>query len=219
MSLDADLEGAEPALLDGLRHGDPACCDRFVKENLGRMLAVARRLLHDEQEAHDAVQDAFIQAFRSIHAFRSGSTLATWLHRIVVNCSLMRIRKAGRRHEVPIDDLLPQFDDRGRFLQAFEPDSCSAETLLMREQERAEVRRCIGMLPEAYRVVMMLRDIEELDTEETARALGITINAVKLRLHRARQALTTLLHARSEGSSRPARSASFRQGHAAGAHS
>ena len=74
------------------------------------MLSVARRLVRDEEDARDAVQEAFLSAFRSVGRFEGGSRLATWLHRIVVNCCLMRIRTRQRHPEEPIEDLLPKFD-------------------------------------------------------------------------------------------------------------
>src|SRR2546427_11858295 len=105
----------------------------------------------------------------------------------------MRLRSRRRRREEPIDDLLPRFDADGYHADAvvgWEPPS---DVLLERRQTREMVRRCIDQLPEQHRTVILLRDIEEMDTEETAHSLGSTPDAVKIRLHRARQALRTLL--------------------------
>jgi RNA polymerase sigma-70 factor (ECF subfamily) len=157
------------------------------------MLAVARRFLPEEQDARDAVQDAFLAAFRSIAGFAGGSRLSTWLHRIVVNTALMKLRSRRRRREDPIEELLPQFDDEGHRIGAVSPWEPAVEELAERQETRALVRGAIARLPETYRTVLLLRDIEERDTEETAALLGITAQAVKTRLHRARQALRTLL--------------------------
>ena len=104
---------AEATLLDALRRGDDAAYETLVRQNSGRMLAVARRYLRNEETARDAVQEAFVSAFRSIARFQGASSLSTWLHRIVVNACLMKLR-SGRRHaETSIEELLPQFDETG----------------------------------------------------------------------------------------------------------
>jgi RNA polymerase sigma-70 factor (ECF subfamily) len=153
------------------------------------LLAVARRFLGCEADAADAVQDAFLAAFRALHSFREGSGLGTWLYRIVVNACLSKLR-SRRRHPETSLELLPAFDESGRHAARVESWS---EDALSREETRAQVRACIDRLPESYRTVLLLRDIEEFDTEEAARALGTTPGAVKVSLHRARQALRNLL--------------------------
>jgi RNA polymerase sigma-70 factor (ECF subfamily) len=178
-----------------LRSGDEAAFELLVRRYSGRMLAVARRLVRDEEEARDAVQDAFLSAFRSINRFEGGSQLGTWLHRIAVNSALMRLRGRRRRPECSIDDLLPAFAPDGH--RALRPEeTVGADVQLEREQLRALLRECVAQLPDGYREVYLLRDIEELSTEEAAAMLGVTTNAVKIRLHRARQALMTLVRAR-----------------------
>jgi len=143
------------------------------------------------------VQEALLSAFRAIGSFEGTARLTTWLHRIVVNAALMRLRSRRRRREDHIDDLLPRFDEDGRFAEPVVP--WETDALLERHETRALVRRAIDRLPESYRTVLVLRDIEELDTEETAVALGLQVNAVKTRLHRARQALRTLIEREMRG--------------------
>ena len=187
-------DDGERALVDGLRCGEPASFERLVREHGGAMLAVARRYLRGEDDARDVVQDALLAAFRGIAGFAADAKLSTWLHRIVVNCALMRLRSRRRRPEESLDDLLPAFDERGAFAAAVvDWDDAAAETLLERRELRHAVRRCIDRLPESYRSLLMLRDIDELDTDETAALLGLSVSAVKSRLHRARQALRCLL--------------------------
>jgi len=182
----------EDALLAGLRAGDEAAFAELVGRYSTRLLAVTRRLLNQEQDAQDALQDAFLSAFRSLATFDGDSSLATWLHRIAVNAALMKLRSRRRKPEQPIDDLLPTYLDDGH-----RRDPGPAWKALASDAERAEtrelVRRCIAQLPDSYRVVLVLRDIEELDTAAVAQQLGIEVGAVKTRLHRARQALRTLL--------------------------
>ena len=157
------------------------------------MLAVARRFLRTEEDSADAVQEAFLSAFRSLDGFEGNSTLGTWLHRIVVNVCLRRLQARSRSREVRIDDLLPTFDETGHHSRPVRPWEDQALARLIQAETRAHVRECIDRLPNSYREVLLLRDIEELDTGQTAQQLGINPGAVKTRLHRARQALRTLL--------------------------
>jgi RNA polymerase sigma-70 factor (ECF subfamily) len=142
------------------------------------------------------VQEAFLSAFSAMSRFDGRSRLSTWLHRIVVNCALMRLRRQRRRPEESIEDLLPRFADDGHWVSGMSRWDGTCETLLQREETRALIRECLGQLPDKYRTVIMLRDIEELDTAEAAELLGTSANALKIRLHRARQALRALVELR-----------------------
>ena len=192
MSVLPDLS-AERDLIRRLKAGDEDAYATLVRTMGGRMLGVARRFLQDDALAQDAVQDAFLSAFRSIQGFDGQSQLSTWLHRIVVNASLMKLRTRRRKPEQSIEPLLPAFDEVGHHASPVVPWTESAEHALLRAETRERVRGAIDELPETYRTVLLLRDIEELSTREAAEALGIGENAVKLRLHRARQALATKL--------------------------
>jgi RNA polymerase sigma-70 factor (ECF subfamily) len=193
MSLVPQTVADESALLAGLRAGEESAYEQLVRLYGGRLLATAHRLLGNEQDAGDALQEAYISAFKSIGSFEGGAKISTWLHRIVVNCALMKLRSRSRKGEQSIDDLLPTFFDDGHRRSPGPAFSSPPEAMLEREETRQLVRQCIARLPEDYRTVLMLRDIEELDTEEAAKMLGITPGAVKTRLHRARQALQMLL--------------------------
>lgn len=180
-------------LLELLRKGDDAAYQVLVQVNTAQMLAVARRFMRNEDDARDAVQDAFLSAFRALEKFEGDSLLSTWLHRITVNACLMKLRTRRRHPEESIDDLLPGFLDDGRLATPSEPWEGGAEALLETEENRRLVSAAIDRLPGKYRTVLMLRDIEDYDTEQTALALDLTVPAVKTRLHRARQALKSLL--------------------------
>lgn len=182
-------------MLAGLSAGDERAFERLVREQGPRLLAVSRRFLRNEEDARDAVQDAFLSAFRSLAKFERTSKISTWLHRIAVNCCLMRLRTRRRKPEEPIEDFLPQFAEDGHQVHPSFSWKGSAETLLEEGETRRIVRDAIDRLPESYRTVLLLRDIEELTTEETAGLLDVSENAVKIRLHRARQALRGILDA------------------------
>jgi RNA polymerase sigma-70 factor (ECF subfamily) len=186
---------ADP-LVGRLKAGEPEAFEELVRTAGGRMLAVARRFFGDEDAARDVVQDAFLSAFRGIQNFDGHAQLSTWLHRIVVNAALMRLRARQRRPEQSIEPLLPAFQEDGHHVEAVVSWTESGERLLERRETRTLVRAAMADLPEGYRAVLLMRDIEDRSTRETADALGITENAAKLRLHRARQALATLIKRR-----------------------
>jgi RNA polymerase sigma-70 factor, ECF subfamily len=193
----------EGDLVARLRAGDEIAFETVVRRHGGRMLAAARRLLRNDDAARDAVQEAFLAAFSAMNRFDGRARLSTWLHRIVVNCALMRLRHQRRRPEQSIDELLPRFAEDGNWASGSTQWSSTCDALLQRQEARALVRQCVDQLPEKYRTVIMLRDIEELDTQEAADLLGMTANALKIRLHRARQALRTLLERRLRHSGAP----------------
>lgn len=188
-----NVDPEEALLLERIRSGDEEACATLVRSYGGRMRIVARRLVLNSDDADDAVQEAFLRAFRSAHAFEGRCSLSTWLHRIVVNASLGILRRRARRPACPIDDLLPDFDTSGHHALPVPAWSEPPIVHVARVETLAQVRKCIDQLPEEYRTVLLLRDIEGMDTEATAQALETTQGAVKTRLHRARQALRTLL--------------------------
>jgi RNA polymerase sigma-70 factor (ECF subfamily) len=183
----------EAALLARMRAGDGEAFETRVRTYGGRLLLVARRILGQEEDADDAVQDAFLSAFKGIRQFGAQSQLGTWLHRIVVNAALGRLRRRQRHPEKPIESLLPHFGEGEHQIDPPAPWKATAETTVQNQETRELVQRCIGRLPESYRIVLLLRDIEGLATEETAKILDTSTAVVKTRLHRARQALRTLL--------------------------
>ena len=154
----------------------------------GRMLAVARRVLRDEEDARDAVQDAYLQALRGLARFDRRASLGTWVHRVVVNAARMRLRARRRHAAEPFDELAPP----PALATALPPGP--DEALECRRTEHL-VRRSVAALPRAHRLVLELRDLEEREAAEVARRLGVTRNALKTRAHRARRALRERLAA------------------------
>ncbi len=179
----------ESSLLERLRAGEDDAYRELLRIHGGPLLAVARRFMRHEEDARDCLQDALLSAFRSIDGFEGKAKLGTWLHRIVANACLMRLRAGKSKPEELVDPQLPQFDVYGFRIGPTEMIPASADELLEREEVRAQVREGIDGLPENYRTVLVLRDIEEFNVAETAEMLGLTSGAVKVRLHRARLAL------------------------------
>lgn len=185
----------EVRLVERLRNGDDEAFEEMVRKYAGRLLATARRYLRSDDDACDTLQDAFLRAFKSIGTFKGDSQLSTWLHRILVNSALMHLRVKRRRSltdGMQIDELLPRFGAAGNWIDermSTKPANVSFEI----SETKAIVRRCIGQLPDTYRMALTLRDIEELDTEEVAGLLNLTPSNLKVRLHRGRQALNALI--------------------------
>ena len=186
------MNASQESLLSALRANDPAAVASLVRTESPRLLSVARRILRNDEDAKDAVQEGLISALGAIDRFEGGAALSTWVHRIVVNAALMKLRSKKSRPEESIEDLLPGFEADGH-ISVPASEWVPADELVLREEVQQLVRAAIDRLPESYRTVLLLRDIEELSTEETAQALGCTPVAVKVRLHRARQALRGLL--------------------------
>jgi RNA polymerase sigma-70 factor (ECF subfamily) len=184
---------SEDVLVQALRSGEEWAYEALIREYGGRLLAVARRFVRSDEDARDILQSAYLSAFRSMSEFEGNAQLSTWLHRIVVNTALMRLRSRRRKPEELIDDLLPAFQADGHHVEQFSDWSAPADQLIEREETRKIVRGCVDQLPDQYRTVLFLRDIEERSTQEVATLLDMTPTAVKVRLHRARQALSTLL--------------------------
>jgi len=187
------VDAEEQALLAGLRAGSDAAFETLVRTTSPRLLAVARRIVGSDEDARDVLQEAYASAFKSIGRFEGNAKLSTWLHRIVVNMALMRLRTRKRKPEESIEPLLPAFKDDGHMMQAAGQWDDGADVALERAEVQSYVRAQIDKLPDTYRTVLLLRDIEEMSTNDVATLLDTTENAVKIRLHRARQALRGLL--------------------------
>lgn len=183
----------DASFLSRLRAGDESAYEKLVREHSPRMLGLARRMLRSDEDARDAVQDAFLQAFRGLDGFAGEASLSTWLYRITVNACLMKLRTRRRKPERAIEELLPRFYDDGHRVDPGPPWRLPGPDPAEDRELRERVRDCIHALPEIYRTALLLRDIEGLSASEAADALGIQTEALKMRVHRARQALRTLL--------------------------
>jgi RNA polymerase sigma-70 factor, ECF subfamily len=183
-----EITNDEHDLVRRLRNHDEDAFETMIHKFAPGLLRVARRFFTNEQDARDVVQQAFVSVTKAIGGFEHQSRLSTWLYRIVVNEALLELRRRRRRPEVSIEELLPSFDLNGK-LELDADDSIADELPIERQETRQFVRNCIAMLPESYRVAVLLRDIEDLTADEAAAAIGVTPNALKVRLHRGRQAL------------------------------
>jgi len=167
--------------------------EEMVRANIGWMLALAERLLGDRALAEDVVQESFLRAFKGLANFEGRSTLQSWLHRITVNSALSKLRQRKRLAEQPIDEHLPEFDRNDCRIEPPWTRLASVDEIMESDDTRRRVHETIQKLPDNYRVVLQLRDLDDYDTAEVAGLLGISETNVKVRLHRARAALKKLL--------------------------
>ncbi|MFC6092846.1 RNA polymerase sigma factor SigM [Saccharothrix sp. BKS2] len=178
---------SDAALIAAHAAGDPHAFSELVRRHRDRMWAVALRTLRDPEEAADALQEAFISAFRAAGSFRAESQVTTWLHRIVVNACLDRMRRRQTRPTVPLPEAGPG--------EPVAPRDAMAE-----RETRLIIRDALNELPEEQRAPIVLVDVEGYSVAETARMLGIAEGTVKSRCARGRAKLAKVLgHLRNQG--------------------
>jgi RNA polymerase sigma-70 factor (ECF subfamily) len=187
---DADA-GSDAHLAHAIAQGDFDAFERLMRRHNRRLFRLARASLRDDAEAEDALQEAYLQAYRAIGEFRGEASLATWLSRLVLNQCLGRRRRQARRDNVVAivpADTIPDLEHR-----LMSPDDERPDQALARAQLRALLERPIDVLPASFRVVFVMREVEELGVEETARALDLPEATVRSRHFRARALLREAL--------------------------
>lgn len=182
------------ALIDGALAGDHHAFETLVKRHEPRVYRTALGILGKPEDAEEALQDTFLSVYHHLREFRRDSRFTTWLTRIAINAALNRLR--GQKDMVSLDG--PNVPDAEFMPQRFEPWQEDPERLCAKEELRKIVHEAIRELSPDYRAVLVLRDISELSTVETAAAMGLTIAATKSRLLRARLMIREKLAARLE---------------------
>ncbi|MBT7956785.1 MAG: sigma-70 family RNA polymerase sigma factor [Rhodospirillaceae bacterium] len=183
----------ETELIAALRQGESSAFEQLVRTYGPKLLATANRILQDRSLAEDCVQEAFVKVHSKFETFEERSSLSSWLHRIVINQSLMKLRSIKGKKENSIDSFMPEFDENICRIEAPWRVPATPSQIMDREETRRLVHKKVNELPDSYRIVLILRDIEEMDTKSVADVLGMSEGAVKVRLHRARAALKKLL--------------------------
>jgi RNA polymerase sigma-70 factor (ECF subfamily) len=183
-----DIDIDDATLASRVQAGDAAAFELLMRRYNQRLYRLARSMLRDAAEAEDAVQDGYLAAYQSMAAFRGEASLATWLSRVVVNQCLARLRRQARR-----DNILPMVSMGGPDEQEVPAmpanDDDAPDRALVRAELRAVLERKLDELPESFRTVFVLRSVEELSVEETARTLNLPEATVRSRHFRARSML------------------------------
>jgi RNA polymerase sigma-70 factor (ECF subfamily) len=171
-------------LVSRAKAGDRQAFEDLVSATYAEAFTLATRLMGNEEDASDVVQDAYLRAFKAIGRFRGDARFTTWLYRIVANCASTSLGRRGRHRHEELDDSIGLIDDH--------PDR-DPERKASDSYDRQRVQAALSGLPEKLRVVVVLRDVYDLPHEAIAAELGITETAAKVRLHRARKKLRARL--------------------------
>ena len=161
----------------------------LVHQQSGRVFAIAIRMLRNEQDARDVVQETFLNVWRSLDSFRGDAPLAGWLSRIATNSALVRLRTRRRKPETSLELPGPSYAEDGHHERAIVDWSPLADEVAVNDELGRRIRDAVDALPDGYRTVLVLADYEELSMKEIADALELTVPNVKTRLHRARLAV------------------------------
>ncbi len=183
----------EPIDVEALLAGDRREFEKLVRQESPRLFRVIVRILRDDDETRSVMQETFLQAYQRLDTFRREAKLTTWLYAIGINLARASLRKTRRYdtlEEADIERLQPAFS-KGMYAQTY--TDWNPLRLAERSERQRLVRQAIDQLPPDYRLVVILRDLEGLSTAEAARVLDISEGALRVRLHRARQALRALL--------------------------
>jgi len=173
-------------LVEGLQRGETHAIESLVARYGARIHRVASRLLGDPRDAEEVTQDVLLAVIGKIATFKGQAALSSWLYRIATNAAYDRLRARRSRAEVSLEPLLAVFDDEGRHVEPVADWSAQLDDPAVAADTRSALESAIRELPADDRLVVLLRDVEGLSTEETAEALGATGAAVKSRLHRGR---------------------------------
>ncbi len=170
--------------------GDAQAFDELVHLYQNKIINIAYGMLQDREDAYDVAQEVFIKLYRKIGDFNGAASLDTWIYRITVNASLDALRKRGRRVQtVPI----VAENEEETFELPVADESGAPESVVLKKERRREIEDAIAQLNEKYRSVLILREFEDLDYEQIARVLHLSVGTVKSRLSRAREKLRNLL--------------------------
>jgi len=182
LAVDPDAE-----LLEALRGHQATAAERLIAVFGARAYRLAIGITGNQQDAEEAVQDAFWSVVRKIETFRGDSSLGSWIYRIIANAAYQKRRRDGRRRdEIPLDEVLPRFHEDGQHAEQLTDWSAQVADPAMQSELRDVLASALGELPAHYRAVTVLHDVEGLSMAEVAGVLGITVVSAKTRAHRAR---------------------------------
>ena len=185
---------SDEVLVERARRKDEAAFEELVGRYEDKLYRLAMRFVRNETDAQEILQDAFLSAWRNLPAFEGRAQFGSWMYRVTVNAALMLLRSRNRHPEVTVDDIEPTalndaVAESGQMMRGNADWSQRADEQLQSQEMRKYIQISVDALPDGLRTVFLLRDVEELSTEDTAEMLGLSVPAVKTRLHRARLAL------------------------------
>jgi len=185
---------SDEILVDRARTKDEAAFEELVNRYEDKLYRLAMRFVRNETDAQEILQDAFLSAWRNLPTFEGRAQFGSWMYRVTVNAALMLLRSRNRHPEVGVDEVEPTalndaVVENGQMMRSNADWSQRPDEQLQSDELRRHIQTAVDALPEGLRTVFLLRDVEELSTEDTAELLVLSVPAVKTRLHRARLAL------------------------------
>jgi RNA polymerase sigma-70 factor, ECF subfamily len=178
---------ADAALVEALRGGDPEAIETLVERYGDRVYRLALRITGSKEDAEEAAQDALWTAARKIHTFKGESAFGSWLYRISANAAYQKLRaRKSKSAEIALEDVLPALEENGRHFEPMDDWSPRVDDHAAQGELREVLEEAIGGLPADYRTALVLHDVEGLSNPDIAEALGISLPAVKSRVHRSR---------------------------------
>jgi RNA polymerase sigma-70 factor (ECF subfamily) len=176
----------EEALVRQFQGGDLEAYDKIAEIYQKKIYGLSFNLTRNQMDAQDVTQEVLLTLFRKIHTFQGKSAFSSWVYRITLNASYMKLRSKKKEPNVSIDELMPSYNGAGFQQEKIQDWSENTESLLFTNETRDVINKAIELLPEKEKVVFLLRDVEGLSTEKAGEILDLTVPAVKSRLHRAR---------------------------------
>ena len=174
------------SLVRDFQGGNLEAYDKIAEIYQKKIYGLSFNLTRNQMDAQDVTQEVLLTLFRKIHTFQGKSAFSSWVYRITLNASYMKLRSKKKEPNVSIDELMPSFNRAGFQQEKIQDWSENTESLLFTNETRDVINKAIALLPEKEKVVFLLRDVEGLSTEKAGEILDLTVPAVKSRLHRAR---------------------------------
>lgn len=193
-SADAAAQLSDEILVERARTKDEGAFEELVNRYEDKLYRLAMRFVRNETDAQEILQDAFLSAWRNLPTFEGRAQFGSWMYRVTVNAALMLLRSRNRHPEIGVDDVEPTalndaVTENGQMMRSNTDWSQRPDDQLQSDELRRHIQAAVDTLPEGLRTVFLLRDVEELSTEDTAELLSLSVPAVKTRLHRARLSL------------------------------
>jgi len=168
-------------LVEGFKKGDAACFNEILERYTQKVHNLAVRITRNEEDAEEVLQDVFVTVYHKVDKFEGKSAFSSWLYRITVNTAFMKLRKRRQTPAVSLEDVNPSIKESWTGA-----DSQDMNTLCVRHEIRAALDQAVAKLPDEYRMIFILRDVDGLSNQEVGEILNLSVPAVKSRLHRSR---------------------------------
>ena len=176
----------EEQLVKDLQAGKTESFERLATLFQKKIYALSFNLTRNAMDSEDVTQEVLLTLFKKIHTFQGKSAFSSWVYRITLNATYMKLRSRKKDQSISIEELLPSFNGSGFQQEKIQDWSENTESLLFDNETRETIQKAVDLLPDKEKIVFLLRDVEGLSTEKVSEILELTVPAVKSRLHRAR---------------------------------